>query len=138
MTNPAVFVATNAATTAAIAAAAARARREEEDMTKYSADDLEGWEFKIIRSGIGRFSNYQRVQQLCHEEAQAGWEMVEKFDNYRIRFKRRTENRSNDHLLKTDPYRTTLGGGEAGRALLVVGLVVAMAGVALAAFFALR
>jgi hypothetical protein len=65
MANAAIM----AATTVAATAAAAKAREEEEDLTKYSPNDLEGWEFKIVRSNFGRFSNYQHVQQLCQEEA---------------------------------------------------------------------
>jgi hypothetical protein len=52
MSNPAAFTAATAGATAATAAAAAarRMRAEEEDMTSYGAEDLEGWEFKIVRS----------------------------------------------------------------------------------------
>ncbi len=139
MSNAAIIAATSAATTAAAAAAAARARQEEEDMTKYGANDLEGWEFKIVRSSMGKFSNYQTVQQLCQEESQAGWEMVEKFDNYRIRFKRKIEHRNNDHILQFDPYRTTMGrSGDVTKIMLGVGLTVLLLGVLLTAFFMTR
>ncbi len=67
-----------ATTVAALAAArAARDRQEEEDMTGYNKDDLDGWEFKIVRSNMGKFKDYQKVQTLCREEAKAGWEMLE-------------------------------------------------------------
>jgi len=118
----------NAGSTAAIAAAAARKRREqqeEESMTQYSAQDLEGFEFKIVRSITGRFSNYDAVQKLCAEEARAGWEMVEKFDNDRIRFKRRIERRNQDKSLDFDPYRTRVGITELGIAATIIGIIAA-------------
>lgn len=119
----------NPAIDAARAAAARRHQEEEEKMTTYNKEDLEGWEFKIVRSNIGRFRNYKRVQEVCAEEAKAGWELVEKFDDNRIRFKRRIEKRSNDQFLNIDPYRTTVGfkdGALAGIILLAVGVAIAV------------
>jgi hypothetical protein len=118
---------------AAAAAAAAKKRREqqeEESMTQYSAQDLDGFEFKIVRSLTGTFSNYEAVQKLCAEEARAGWEMVEKFDNDRIRFKRRIERRNQDKSLGFDPYRTRVGMTELGMVAIIVGLIAAVALVA--------
>ena len=111
----------------AAAAAAAKRRRdnEEENMTGYSKEDLEGWEFKIVRSVFGRFGKYNVVQELCKREAEAGWEMVEKFDNERIRFKRRIENRKRDAQLGYDPYRTSGGFGEGKRLVLILSIVAA-------------
>jgi hypothetical protein len=121
----------NAALTAA--AAAKRLQQEEEEMTTYSDHDLNGWEFKIVRSAFGRFSNYQAVQKICQEEAETGWELVEKFDQYRIRFKRRVERRSNDHLARLDPYRTSPGfsRSSATTALVIGVLLLVVAGAAL-------
>ncbi|HOD66364.1 MAG TPA: hypothetical protein PK186_08865 [candidate division Zixibacteria bacterium] len=103
-------------------------------MTTYRSDDLEGWEFKIVRSLTGAFSKPEKVEQLRRDEAQAGWEMIEKFDNNRIRFKRRTDRRANDHLLPFDPYRTNYGIGEGRMAavvitsmVVVIGLVIVLA-----------
>ena len=84
-------------------------QKEEEQMTGYHTDDLEGWEFKIVRAFMRKFRNPETIRKLCEEEAQAGWEMLEKFDDERIRFKRRIEKRSNDQYLKIDPYRTQCG-----------------------------
>ncbi|MBK7256318.1 MAG: hypothetical protein IPI01_00530 [Ignavibacteriae bacterium] len=97
---------------AAGAAAAAKRRREqqeEEDMTGYTTDDVHGWEFKIVRSMFGSFRDPEKVRRLLEEEARAGWELIEKFDDSRIRLKRRTERRSNDAMLGYDAYRTTYG-----------------------------
>lgn len=119
--------ATSAATTAATAAAAAAKRRmleEEEKLTPYNDSDLEGWEFKIVRATTRKFKDAGSVRQLCEEEAQAGWEMIEKFDDYRIRFKRRVDKRSNDAYLNVDPYRTNIGATEGHIAAIAVGAVV--------------
>lgn len=118
----------SAGAAAAIAVAAAkrkaRHRKEEEIMTKYSSEDLDGWEFKIVRASTRRFKNREQVKQLCDEEAKAGWEMVEKFDDYRIRFKRRVEHRSRDQYLDIDPYRSEIGTTQAG---IVVAVLIAIA-----------
>jgi hypothetical protein len=97
------------------AAAAARRRRiDEEEMTNYSREDLaDDWEFKIVRSLTAAFRNPATLEKLRQEEAQAGWVMVEKFDNARIRFKRPIRARENDSRLPqgVDPYRTYYGIG---------------------------
>ena len=135
----AIIAATSGATAATVAAAAAaRQREEEEDMTKYNAEDLGGWEFKIMRSALGRFKNYQRLQQVCQEEARAGWEMVEKFDDYRVRFKRRTDRRTGDRGLPTDPYRTSIGMQGGAMAAIIVGVVFVIAGLGLLIAFAVQ
>jgi len=109
------------------AQAAAKARYEEEEiMTGYDREDLNGWEFKIVRSLMGKFRNREVITQLCQEEAKAGWEMVEKFDDQRIRFKRKIENRRNDQLLEIDPYRTSIGMHEGKLAMVVISIAVAI------------
>lgn len=100
-------------------------REEEEDMTHYTSDDLDqDWEFKIVRSTFGSFRRPQMLQDLIEEESQAGWEMIEKFDEYRVRFKRPRSARRNDVNLPSyiDPYRTQYGVGRQN--LIVIGLVV--------------
>jgi hypothetical protein len=99
---------------AAVAAAAARRRTllEEEQMTTYGSDDLgHDWEFKIVRANTPVFRNPEHLNRLLEEEAQAGWTMVEKFDNSRIRFKRPRGVRLNDSTLPPgiDPYRVQYG-----------------------------
>jgi hypothetical protein len=125
---------------ASAAAAAARKRMlaEEEEMTPYSREDLDNdWEFKIVRSGgWGIFGNPARLNRLLEEEARAGWVMVEKFDNSRIRFKRPRSARVNDaNLLPgVDPYRVDYGGVSSARyvvlfifiALILVGVFLFM------------
>ena len=124
------FIPVTTGSNAASRAAIQKLTEEEEIMTAYKKDDLEGWEFKIMRSYTGRFKDNKFVQQVCQEEAKAGWEMLEKFDDFRIRFKRRIDNRHNDQFLKIDPYRTSVG-TKANR-LVVVAVALAILGVAFA------
>lgn len=124
---------------AVIAAAAAkkkreREQREEEIMTKYSSDDLDGWEFKIVRSSTGSFKNTDKVQTLITEEAQSGWAMIEKFDNNRIRFKRKVQLRSQDSLAQVDPYRTQFGFGEGSLVTIILGVLLVVGGIFLMLF----
>ncbi len=123
----------------AAAAAAARRRRkmlaEEEDMARYTGEDLSNdWEFKIVRSESGAFRKPEVLRKLIEEEARTGWVMLEKFDDRRVRFKRRRSARTRDALLPpgVDPYRTRYGSPTTQYAVLasmVIGLVVAGLGV---------
>ena len=104
------------------AAAAAQRRREEEEehMTPYTPRDLaENWEFKILRSATGAFKDPAVMQRYLAEEAQAGWTLVEKFDNSRIRLKRPAAARQQDAQCTFDPYRTRVGISEVGLGLLI-------------------
>jgi len=112
---------------AASNAAAERRRRElraaeEESMTDYTRDDIrEDWEFKIVRSESGAFRRPEVLERLIEEEAQAGWVMLEKFDDNRVRFKRPRSARARDDFLPDgfDPYRTQYGRLSARPAMLV-------------------
>ena len=109
-------------TSAVAAAAAAQRRREEEEehMTPYSPRDLaENWEFKILRSATGAFKDPAVMQRYLAEESQAGWTLVEKFDNSRIRLKRPAAARQQDTQCPFDPYRTRVGISEVGLGLLI-------------------
>ncbi|MBU1660298.1 MAG: hypothetical protein KKD28_02355, partial [Chloroflexi bacterium] len=69
-------------------------------MSKYTREELDNdWEFKILRSASGAFRKPELLETLLEEEALAGWEMVEKFDNSRIRFKRLKTARKRDPML---------------------------------------
>jgi hypothetical protein len=108
--------------------------QEEEEMTRYTREELDGdWEFKIVRSVTGDFKKRDIVEQLRAEEALAGWVMVEKFDNNRIRFKRPASAQRKDDQLPPhiDPYRTQYGWSDfrlamtiLGACFLAVGLIV--------------
>ena len=102
-------MAAGGAVVAAAAAEAAR-RREEEEMTRYRDEELRGgWEFKILRANTRAFKKPEVLRQVCEEEAQAGWMLVEKFDDSRLRFKRPLAARERDRGLSGDPYRTHYG-----------------------------
>jgi hypothetical protein len=108
-----------------------RQQEQEEEMSEYTHEDLDrDWEFKIVRSETGVFRKAEVVQQLIEEEARAGWVLLEKLDNRRIRFKRPISARGRDMLLPkdVDPYRTTYGRRSAAPAALIgltLGLLVA-------------
>ncbi len=72
---------------------------------------LIGWEFKIVRAPSDLFREFPALKRLCDEEASAGWIMLEKLDDRRIRFKRPIAMREviRADLLPIDPYRTTYG-----------------------------
>ena len=94
-------------------------------MTPYTARDLaENWEFKILRSATGAFKDPAVMQRYLAEEAQAGWTLVEKFDNSRIRLKRPAAARQQDSQCTFDPYRTRVGISEVGLALLIAGSIL--------------
>lgn len=65
----------------AAAVAEQQRRHEEEELTSYRSQDLQGWEFKILRSATGAFRDPAKLQQALAEEATFGWELVEKFDD---------------------------------------------------------
>jgi len=118
----------------AAAAAAQRQKEEEERMTTYGPDDLQNdWEFKIVRSNSDTFRNQAKLTKLVDEEKQAGWVLLEKFDDSRIRFKRLRSMQAHDPQLRSqgiDPYRTQYG-SFLNRNLTIV--IAAVAGVLLLA-----
>jgi hypothetical protein len=124
------FAAINAGTQAA-RERQIRLEREEEELA-YTSDDLNSdWEFKIVRGGIGAFRKPQVFKQLIEEEARAGWVMLEKLDDSRVRFKRPRRARVKDTYLppEVDPYRTQYGSPTQTKAFI---LMVALSGVLLA------
>ncbi len=84
-------------------------RKEEESMSQFINEQIAEYEFKIIR-GLGEpFKKREILERLCKEERLAGWELFEKLDNQRVRFKRPISARTNDSQLKFDAYRTQVG-----------------------------
>jgi hypothetical protein len=118
-----------------LAAAAAQEQRrlmyeEEERMTKYSPDELrEDWEFKIVRAETPIFRKPEIFQLLLQEEAISGWQLVEKLDDMRVRFKRSPSARKRDAMLPqgVDPYRTRFGSYTRSARLLIVNIVLLVA-----------
>lgn len=114
-----------------IAHAIKKKRQEEEEKMGYNQEELENdWEFKILRSASGKFKKYEVVELVKAEESVAGWVMVEKFDNNRIRFKRSRRAMENDVHLPPgiDPYRISYGQSEAALALSILAVVFGVIG----------
>lgn len=124
------IIAAGAATSGATAAAHIRKQYEEEERwTVYSDEDLDNdWEFKIVRSDLGAFGKRETLERLIQEEARAGWTMLEKFDDYRVRFKRPRSAREEDPYLPddVDPYRTHYGRSVGIYVLVAMGLIIAI------------
>ena len=123
----------------AIHAAVERRRKqqeEEERMTRYNPEEIGGeWEFKIVRSVTEQFKKPEVFRQMVEEEGLAGWQLLEKLDNGRVRFKRPVSARKRDAMLPTgmDPYRTQWGVSEGALGLsiavavmLAVGIIIAI------------
>jgi hypothetical protein len=72
---------------------------------------LLGWEFKIVRANRDLFRNPVILQRLCEEEGEAGWVLLEKLDDRRVRFKRPVALRDliKPERLSFDPYRCHYG-----------------------------
>lgn len=115
----------NGAAAAAAAAVAEMLRQEEEEMTPYSDKDLQqGWEFKILRANTAAFKDAQTLKQACDEEAQAGWILVEKFDDRRLRFRRPADAKNNDSYLPFDAYRTQYGMSGGAFTGIIIGITL--------------
>ena len=131
------------AASAAVAASAAAAQQrllqeEEEHLTHYSPEELaQGWEFKIVRANTAAFRKPDVMQQVCTEEAQSGWLLVEKFDDSRLRFKRPASAKNTLVPLGIDPYRTTYGMSQGTQAAIVLGCIFGGMGLLLLIIFLL-
>ncbi len=102
---------------------------EEEELTTYRKEDLEqGWEYKILRSALSEFGRPEVFARAVETERMGGWELVEKFDDERVRFRRPIAARSNDAMLPAgyDPYRTRHGMSEG---VLVLWVILAIFGI---------
>ena len=84
-------------------------------------------EFKILQSQTPMFGDPDKLRAVLSEEARAGWDLVEKLDNYRIKLQRETSHRDNDANLDFDAYRSTVGVSSfvtyGATALLTIGIV---------------
>jgi hypothetical protein len=66
-------------------------------------------EYKIIQSQTPLFASTPKMMEVLAEEAKAGWSLLEKEDNYRIKLKRDVASRDDDKNLDFDAYRSTVG-----------------------------
>ncbi len=114
-----------------------REQEEEEHMTRYNPEEVNGeWEFKIVRSTTGQFKKPDLFQQMVADEAVAGWQLLEKLDDNRVRFKRPISARKRDEMLPEgyDPYRTQYGISEATLGISIAAIIMLVMGVII--FFA--
>ncbi len=89
-----------------MSASALQARKQADE--EENNPDLESpgsWEYKILRSRKNQFKDLDFQCQVLAEDAEAGWVLLEKIDNARLRLKRPIEERQRDELLEFDPYR---------------------------------
>lgn len=103
-------------------------RRAEEELSSYSRPDPYGdYEFKVLSGARKAFRGPERFQAVLAEEARAGWELVEKFSDSRVRLRRPISRRQLDGKLDFDAYRSTVGMTDgAAAALFVVPMLVAL------------
>lgn len=66
-------------------------------------------EYKVIQSQTPMFTDTAKMHEILDQEAKAGWRLLEKEDNYRIKLQRDISNRANDAGLGIDAYRTSVG-----------------------------
>ena len=97
---------------------------------------LTGWEFKIVRANRDIFRDPVVLQRLCEEEGEAGWILLEKLDDRRIRFKRPVALRDliKPEKLAIDPYRTQYG--PSNKPLVILGMLAALGAIILPAYLA--
>lgn len=93
-----------------------KTQEEEEEVTAPAAPE---YEYKIIRSAFGVFKKPDKFRAALAEEARCGWELVEKFDDSRVRLRRPVSCRAADPT-DADPYRTRVGAGEGAMAAWIV------------------
>ncbi len=66
-------------------------------------------EYKIVQSQTPLFASTPKMLEVLAEEAKAGWRLLEKEDNYRIKLQRDISHREGDKNLDFDAYRTSVG-----------------------------
>ena len=97
---------------------------------------LTGWEFKIVRASRDIFRDPAVLQRLCEEEGEAGWILLEKLDDRRVRFKRPVALRDliKPERLDIDPYRTQYG--PSNKPYVILGMLAALGAIILPAYLA--
>ena len=96
----------------------------------------------VLSTSSAAFRKPEVLNRLLEEEARAGWVLLEKLDDSRIRLKRPRSARSRDAYLPpdADPYRTQYGAPAAQRAQIavVIGLLLTLMGGVMAFWMAGR
>lgn len=66
-------------------------------------------EYKVVQASTPFFAKSQNIESIMLDEVKAGWRLLEKCDNYKLRLQRDISHRANDKNLSIDPYRTQVG-----------------------------
>lgn len=66
-------------------------------------------EYKIIQSQTPLFANSAKMHEVLEQESRAGWQLLEKEDNFRLKLQRSISHRENDANLDFDAYRSNVG-----------------------------
>lgn len=66
-------------------------------------------EYKVVQSTTPYFAKSQNISAVMAEEEKAGWRLLEKCDNYKLRLQRDISHRANDKDLSIDAYRSQVG-----------------------------
>ena len=99
-------------------------------MTTYHADEQSpDWEFKILRSISCKFRDLAWMREILSEERQAGWTLVEKFEDLRLRLRRPASADFDDEALGFDPMRTWVRTSPRQHALLRLAVAFAFVAV---------
>ena len=97
--------------------------------------ELMAVEYKVITAQTPMFARLEKISEVMELEARAGWQLYEKYDNYKLRLRRNISARENDKNLDFDPYRTHAGvssivtyGVTSAAAIVVVLVILNIAG----------
>ena len=103
-----------------MAAAQTQRLQQEEEENNPEIDDAEdGWEYKVLKSRHhAGFKDPRGLADTLAVESAAGWMLLEKLDDKRLRLQRPVSARDHDSDLNFDPYRNssqkTLSGPSGG------------------------
>ena len=100
-------------------------------MTGYGPEHLEGVGVQDPALPLGEFRDPEFQRRMLEEDARVGWELLEKFDDGRLRLTRPVAERSRDRLSDQDPYRVSVGMNPNSVAVWIVAFgLVALVGLA--------
>jgi hypothetical protein len=84
-------------------------------------------EYKTLQAQTPLFADSKKMHEVLELEAKAGWQLLWKEDNYKLKLQREVSNRENDKSLDFDAYRSTVGVSSVvtyvGTALLTLAIV---------------
>ena len=87
-------------------------------------------EYKVLTSQTPAFAKQEYIAKIMEQETRAGWQLLEKYDNYKLRLQRDISHRENDKNLDFDAYNTSVGVssivtyGVSAAAVIIVVLVI--------------